>query len=127
VGLSLPPEELTVNVDPMLLRQALVNLLDNAIEATPGAGSVVLRAEVDDLDLRLVVEDTGGGLPTDDFELLTQPFYSTKGRGSGMGLALVHRIVTDHGGALSFARREPRGTQVRLVLPKAVLGPAAAR
>ena len=123
IEVSLPAEHPLVNVDAMLLRQALVNLLDNAIAATPGAGRVDLRAEVDDSDLRLVVEDTGCGLPTDDLEVLTQPFYSTKGRGSGMGLALVHRIVTDHGGTLSFARREPNGTQVRVVLPRAVVGP----
>lgn len=119
VELAAPATELTVSVDPVLLRQALVNLLDNAIEA--GAGTVVVRAEVEGRDLRLVVEDTGCGLPTDDFEVLTQPFYSTKGRGSGMGLALVRRIVSDHGGVLSLNRSQDRGTEVRLILPRAVI------
>ena len=61
--------------------------------------------------------DTGSGLPTDDFETLVQPFYSTKGRGSGMGLALVHRIVIDHGGTLEFQNLKPQGALIRITLP----------
>jgi two-component system nitrogen regulation sensor histidine kinase NtrY len=110
-------------VDPSLLRQALVNLMDNAVEATPAEGRIVLRALRAGDDLVVEVEDTGVGLPVDDPELLLQPFFSTKGRGSGMGLALVHRVITDHGGHLVLASRTPRGTLVRVVLSGAVTEP----
>ena len=64
------------------------------------------RPGVADDDVILEVQDTGVGLPTEDTEVLLEPFYSTKGRGSGMGLALVHRVITDHGGSLEL--EEPR-------------------
>ncbi len=104
-------------VDPVLLRQALVNLLDNAVEAMAATGSVVLRGEISGSDVILEVLDDGEGLPTEDTGTLTQPFFSTKGRGSGMGLALVHRIVTDHGGSLELRQRPEKGTVARIVLP----------
>ncbi len=128
VELEAPDEERTVLVDPVLVRQALVNLMDNAVEAVEGPGRVVLRARwVVGRELWLEVEDTGPG-PPDDLEALIQPFYSTKGRGSGMGLAVVHRIVTDHGGTLELERREGGGTVVRIRLPldAAPEGPDAA-
>ncbi len=112
--------ERTAFVDPALLRQALVNLLDNAVEAMDGPGTIVLRGEVADGDLTIEVLDEGVGLPTEDTGKLTQPFFSTKGRGSGMGLALVHRIVSDHGGSLELRPRPGGGTVARIVLPGVV-------
>jgi signal transduction histidine kinase len=71
--------------------------------------------------LTLEISDTGLGLPTDDIQLLLQPFYSTKGRGSGMGLALVHRIVTEHGGQLDLTVPPEGGTTARMYFPGAVI------
>jgi nitrogen fixation/metabolism regulation signal transduction histidine kinase len=101
-----------VLLDSALIRQALVNLIDNSVEACGEAGSITVSGVLADHELTLVVEDDGPGLPTDQAELLVQPFFSTKGRGTGMGLALVHRIVTDHGGALELMRSEAGGTRV---------------
>ena len=67
------------------------------------------------------VEDTGVGLPTEDTETLVEPFFSTKGRGSGVGLALVHRIVSDHGGTLELRSLEEGGARVRIVLDNALV------
>jgi nitrogen fixation/metabolism regulation signal transduction histidine kinase len=126
VKVELPSDELQANVDPVLLRQALVNLFDNAIDATLGSGSVSVAARRHGNDIILEVSDDGAGLPTDDVEMLLQPFFSTKGRGSGMGLALVHRIVTDHGGALELENRSPAGAVARIVLPDTVHGDVSA-
>ncbi len=104
-------------LDPVLMRQALVNLMDNAVEAMSGPGTVLLRGWLDGADLFLEVLDEGVGVPTEDTGTLTQPFFSTKGRGSGMGLALVHRIVTDHGGTLELRLRPEGGTVARIFLP----------
>ena len=121
VRARLPENEIWAMVDPALLRQALVNLLDNAVWAIPGNGSIRIAAYVRDRDVVIEVEDTGVGLPTEDTETLVEPFFSTKGRGSGVGLALVHRIVSDHGGTLELRSLEEGGARVRIVLDNALV------
>jgi two-component system nitrogen regulation sensor histidine kinase NtrY len=125
VEVFLPQEDLRAMADPVLLRQALVNLLDNAVDAIEGAGRITVSAHSSDEDVIIEVMDTGIGLPTDDTDTLLEPFFSTKGRGSGMGLALVHRIVADHGGVLELQPRSPSGTLVRVILKNAVVRDAA--
>ena len=121
VRVELPEEEITAMVDPVLLRQVLVNLLDNAVSAIAGDGTIKIAARVEAEDVVIEVEDTGVGLPTEDTETLVEPFFSTKGRGSGMGLALVHRIITDHGGILELENLSSGGTRVRIVLQGALI------
>ncbi len=118
IEVMLPEEEIWAVADPVLLRQALVNLLDNAADAVGEAGSIAVSVQRNGNDVIVEVTDSGSGLPTDETDVLVQPFYSTKGRGSGMGLALVHRIVTDHGGTLAFENRLPAGALVRITLPQ---------
>jgi len=108
-------------VDPVLFRQVLVNLIDNAASAVGGSGEVRIIVGREEGDAVVEILDDGPGLPTEDLELLTRPFYSTKGRGSGMGLAIVDRIVRDHGGTLSIMNRRFRGTRVLLRLPNAII------
>jgi two-component system nitrogen regulation sensor histidine kinase NtrY len=120
VSVELPAEDVFAVVDAVLLRQALVNLLDNSVDAMEGAGTIDLSLRSEGQDVILEVADSGVGLPTEDVTTLLQPLYSTKGRGSGMGLALVNRIVTDHGGYLELENREPRGATVRIVLTDAL-------
>ncbi|MCK5375459.1 MAG: ATP-binding protein, partial [Acidobacteria bacterium] len=124
VRVTLPEDEIKAVVDPVLLRQALVNLLDNAVDAIDGNGLISVTARPSGEDVVIEVADTGVGLPTEDTDTLVEPFYSTKGRGSGMGLALVHRIVTDHGGDLEMEALSPTGTRVRIVLRGALVQPA---
>jgi two-component system nitrogen regulation sensor histidine kinase NtrY len=116
-----PSAEVHAMVDPAALRQALVNLLDNAADAVQGAGAITISLATDRDDLVLEVADTGVGLPTEDAETLVRPFYSTKGQSSGMGLALVHRVVTEHGGTLELSNRHPAGALVRITVPAAVI------
>jgi two-component system nitrogen regulation sensor histidine kinase NtrY len=116
VRVTLPEGAMRAVVDPVLLRQALVNVLDNAVWAIPGDGHIAITASAIGSDVVITVEDTGVGLPTEDTDTLVEPFFSTKGRGSGVGLALVHRIVSDHGGTLELRSLEQGGTQVRIVL-----------
>jgi nitrogen fixation/metabolism regulation signal transduction histidine kinase len=116
VASELSPPQIRAKVDPVLLRQALVNLLDNAVAAIVGDGRVVITARTVRDDLVIEVEDSGVGFPTEDREVLLEPFFSTKGRGSGMGLAMVHRVVTEHGGTLELENLHPAGARVRITL-----------
>jgi two-component system nitrogen regulation sensor histidine kinase NtrY len=123
VASKLGPSQIRATVDPVLLRQALVNLLDNAVAAIVGDGRVVIMARAAGDDLVVEVEDTGVGFPTEDKEVLLEPFFSTKGRGSGMGLAMVHRVVTEHGGTLELENLQPEGARVRITLNGVLLQP----
>lgn len=106
-----------VLVDPEQLRQALANLLDNAAEASPAGGEVLVSLQRSGGEVKLVVADRGTGIGSDDPDLLFQPFYSTKGRGSGIGLAVVQRIVADHGGTVRLLPREGGGVEAVVTLP----------
>ena len=130
VRIEMPPAEVFAMVDPAALRQALVNLVDNAVDAVKDRGAITISLATHGDGLVLEVADTGVGLPVEDTETLVQPFYSTKGQSSGMGLAMVHRVVTDHGGTLELANRQPGGALARITLPAAIvdgvnLGPTA--
>jgi two-component system nitrogen regulation sensor histidine kinase NtrY len=120
---ELPADEIRAMIDPVLMRQALVNVLDNAVWAIPGDGRIEITASVKEQDVVIEVVDTGVGLPTEDTETLVEPFFSTKGRGSGVGLALVHRIVSDHGGSLELGSLDEGGTRVRIMLESALVVP----
>lgn len=103
-------------VDPEQIRRALINLLDNALEATD-RGVITLAATMSNGSLRISVEDTGRGVSDADKERLFLPQFSTKGRGTGLGLAIVHRIVSDHDGRISVHDNPPRGTKFEIEIP----------
>lgn len=106
-----------VLLDPEQFRQVLVNLIDNAVEASPPGGVVTAEIAWDGDDVVFTIADEGPGLPVEDPELLFQPFFSTKGRGSGVGLALVQRIVTDHGGTVRLEAGPVRGVRAMVRIP----------
>src|SRR5262245_49294152 len=108
-------------LDAEQMRRALVNLLDNAVEAMAGRGQVEVEArkDADTGDLRLEVADDGPGIPREDRERPFLPYFSTKKRGTGLGLAIVHRIVSDHGGRIRVEDNRPRGARFVIDLPAA--------
>jgi signal transduction histidine kinase len=114
-----------VCADAVALRQALLNLLSNALDATDEGGHVVVSAAVitmaDDCRsaLEIAIADEGHGMSADELRCAFQPFYTTKmpGRGTGLGLAIVEHIVRAHGGHLDVESIVGRGTTVRMRLP----------
>jgi len=105
-------------VDPDQMQQVLLNLLGNAIEATE-RGTVRLAAnEVGNDAVEVVVEDTGTGIAEGAMERIFDLYYTTKAEGTGLGLSLVHRIVSEHGGRLDVYSEEGSGTRFSLVLPR---------
>ncbi len=107
----------TVRLDAEQVKRALINLLDNALEATEAPGTVLVQASRRDGLVRISVADEGRGVPPEAKEKLFLPYFSTKGRGTGLGLAIVHRIVTDHHGTIRAEDNQPRGTVFTIELP----------
>lgn len=112
-----------VKIDPMGMKRVVLNLLTNAIEACSEGGSVQVVAEASQSHERLgiTIEDDGPGIPSDIKERLFEPFFTTKGKqGTGLGLALVKKIVDEHGGRVEMESQPGQGTTFRLLLPMIV-------
>jgi signal transduction histidine kinase len=105
-------------LDGEQFRRALINLLDNAVEATDAPGTVRVEVERRGDMLELRVEDTGRGIAPEARSKLFLPYYSTKGRGTGLGLAIVHRIVEDHQGTIRVEDNAPRGSRFVVEIPQ---------
>ncbi len=111
------PDGLTIQADPLLLKQALVNYLDNALEVTPREKPVSLEVTVTDSGISFAVRDHGPGLAPEAVQRAFEPFFTMKQEGIGLGLAIVDKVATLHGGK---AKLEPwqDGTQAVLFIPQ---------
>jgi PAS domain S-box-containing protein len=103
--------------DPYQIRQVFLNLLRNAIEATPDGGSIGITMLLADNFLLFRVADTGSGIPAKNLEHVFDLFYTTKSKGTGLGLAICRKIMQDHGGDITIESAEGRGTTVIIRLP----------
>lgn len=99
------------------LRRAVLNLARNAVEASPAGGAVEIAAEVRDGEAAIEVSDRGPGLAPDARERLFRPFFTTKERGTGLGLALAKKVADAHGGTLAILDRAGGGTVARITVP----------
>ncbi|MBG0777575.1 MAG: PAS domain-containing protein [Desulfovibrionaceae bacterium] len=102
--------------DPDLLKQCLVNLVKNAQEAMTEGGDLTLRARMNGDRIIVEVSDTGTGIPPEIREKIFNPFFSTKDKGAGLGLAMTKKIVEDMGGTVDLASQQGLGTTVSLRL-----------
>lgn len=108
-----------INADANLLKQAVVNILQNAMEAMPERGTLSVRSWLHaELNMLVVaIADTGAGVGPQVLARVFEPFYSTKLDRMGLGLPTAHRIVTEHGGFINISSDEKRGTRVHVYLP----------
>src|SRR5499426_4641408 len=108
-----------LDVDPDHIKRAVLNLVDNAVEAIGDSG--VVRVETVHVaqtgHVRIIVADNGPGISPEDRERLFLPYFSTKVSGMGLGLPIVHEIVTEHGGTIRVEDNEPTGTRFVMELP----------
>jgi signal transduction histidine kinase len=111
---DLPP----VTADRDRLKQVLLNLARNALEAMPGGGTLRLDALASPRALTLAVTDSGSGIPPEVQARLFEPYYTTKARGLGLGLAIARQIVEAHGGAIEVEPAEGGGSRFRITLPR---------
>jgi len=121
VQLDLGPELPMVLADPVAIRRALANLIDNAAEAMQGSLLRVLgitsTLSEDGGSVEIAISDTGHGLTDEIRERLFLPFYSTKHRGTGLGLSIAAKIVQEHGGSLRAEANTPKGARFLMRLP----------
>ncbi|MGQ9542215.1 MAG: GAF domain-containing protein [Armatimonadota bacterium] len=112
------PASLTIKADPSQLKEALRNLIINAVQAMSDGGTLTISASpAPGNTVNITVKDTGIGIPPEEIERIFTPFYTTKARGTGLGLAIVQKIVESHGGTISVQSEAGRGTQMRITLP----------
>ena len=106
--------------DELQLRQVLINLVMNAVQAMDDGGSVTLRTRSDDLGWRIEVSDDGPGIPDELRDRIFEPFFTTKppSVGTGLGLSTSRRIITAHGGSLDLQATGPDGTTFVILLPR---------
>jgi signal transduction histidine kinase len=112
-----PSPELFLDRDQ--LRHALLNLLRNSQEAMPDGGKITIQIVEDpDGSVETVVIDTGSGIDAENLDRVFDPFYTTKDMGTGLGLAFVQQVVTEHGGRVSCTSQPGRGAAFRLIFPE---------
>jgi PAS domain S-box-containing protein len=104
-------------IDPAQIQQVLVNLIKNALQATTKGGALTLQTGEGADGVWVSVADTGGGIPQEQINRIFEPFYTTKKKGSGLGLMIVQRIVRAHGGRIELESQVGRGTTFRVWLP----------
>jgi two-component system, sporulation sensor kinase E len=104
-------------IDPMQIQQVLVNLIKNALQAMTKGGTLTLQTGEGSDGVWVSVADTGGGIPQEQINRIFEPFYTTKKKGTGLGLMIVQRIVRAHGGRIELESQFGRGTTFRVWLP----------
>jgi signal transduction histidine kinase len=109
----------TAMVDGFQLKQAVLNLVLNALQSTPKGGHVVVRTSGDKKRFVIAVADDGEGMSPEVKQKAFTPFFTTREDGTGLGLPLVSRIVQEHGGSVEISSAPDEGTTVTLVFPSA--------
>ncbi len=117
VRLEAPDTLPDVAIDPDRMRQVILNLCLNGLEAMPEGGELVLTLQPEQDALRLEIRDTGMGIAPEALPHIFDPYFTTKGQGTGLGLATVHKIVEAHGGSISVVSEPGQGAVFRLLLP----------
>jgi PAS domain S-box-containing protein len=113
LGNDIPP----VSMDERFMKQALLNLIKNAQAAMPGGGTLTIRTERGDSELRISVSDTGTGIGEENLSKIFEPYFTTRETGSGLGLTLVYKIVREHRGEITVKSREGAGACFSISLP----------
>jgi signal transduction histidine kinase len=111
------PGPLVVDVDSKFIKQAVLNLMINAVQAMPAGGELMLSTKIQDGFARIDIIDTGAGIPPETLKNIFMAYYSTKRSGTGLGLAITQRIAREHGGSLNVDSAIGKGSDFYLLLP----------
>jgi signal transduction histidine kinase len=120
VVIETPDDQLAVNGDAAMLRQAILNLAMNACQAMPNGGTLrLVGSAAARRRVELLIDDTGVGIPPEDLGRIFDLYFTTKDHGTGIGLSMVYRIVQMHDGEVEVQSTPGRGTTFKLLLPRA--------
>jgi signal transduction histidine kinase len=115
IAMKFNGEQLSIEADEQMLRQALFNLILNAIQAVNGNGEIQVRAErTGATEAKLEVRDNGPGVPAEHRQEIFKPYFTTQKTGTGLGLAVVQQIVLAHGWEIECDANEPQGAVFRI-------------
>jgi two-component system, sporulation sensor kinase E len=117
VGLEVAEALPRVALDARLMKQALLNLVKNAMAAMPGGGELGLAAEGSEDEVRLSVKDSGIGISEEDLPKIFEPYFTTKENGTGLGLTITFKIVREHGGEITVTSKPGQGSVFTVHLP----------
>ena len=114
---DLPPDALTIKADGDLIKQAVLNIVINGIQAMPRGGALQLSARREDGLVEIDVHDQGAGIPPEIGDKVFNLYFTTKKSGSGIGLAMAYRVVQLHNGTMDFESQPGQGTTFHLRFP----------
>lgn len=109
-----------IEADQDLLHRVIMNLIINSIQAIPGAGRIYINITEEKGSYNLEIKDTGGGISEENMKKIFNPFFTTKQKGSGLGLPIVRKIIEGHGGQIEIESKEGSGTSVMIRLSKRI-------
>ncbi len=115
--LDTDPDTGTIHADKFQIRQALVNLIQNALQACKSDPQVRITTRLQNDHVCITIADNGKGIPDEDMEKIFEPYFSTRKKGTGLGLPIVKRIIEQHGGTLSVNSIPGEGTTIIIFLP----------
>ena len=110
---AVPP----IRLDPEKIKQAVLNIVRNALEALPGGGSIEVTTGVSEGCALIGIADDGSGIAAEDLPLIFEPFFTRKGAGTGLGLSITQRIVEEHRGTIRVESAAGEGTRFTIELP----------
>jgi len=116
---NLPESEVMIRGDDKRIQQAVLNVLLNAIQANATGGRIEISLDESREYAVLVIKDTGEGIEAKNLKDVTRPFFTTKERGSGLGMSIVQTILAEHNGSLAIRSNPDTGTEVSLSIPLA--------
>ena len=117
VELVVAPPKLVAHVDGPKIKQLALNLIRNAIEAVAPGGHVAVELSAAETEIEIVVQDDGPGMPAAVRDRIYEPFFSTKEGGTGLGMSIVHSLVSQHGGSIDLDTN-PQGTRFTIRIPR---------
>lgn len=106
-----------LSVDPELLKTCILNIILNAFQSMPEGGNLAISAKTSEGNVRIILQDSGIGVSKENLPKLFDPFFSTKSKGLGLGLAMTKRVAEEHGGKVIFQSEEGKGSAITISLP----------
>lgn len=117
LSMHLPPAPMIITIDGFHLERALVNLIDNAVDASPRGAPVSITATIERSKITITIKDQGAGMNRETMSNLFMPFYTTKNKGTGLGMPISKKIIEAHTGTLEIKSGQGTGTEAKILLP----------